>query len=139
MLIKVYDTINWLSKNLRTHVWYNENESRSDIETWSIDRVVNTRVYTRNSFETKIFWKRIITKPCEKLTWFFLLHLVPCYGQDCGKQKHVELVTSLSLHCQEQFIFEWTITVIFDDLIQSGFRALPKFYLLNYVSRFSTS
>ena len=105
MLIKVYDTINWLSKNLRTHVWYNENESRSDIETWSIDRVVNTRVYTRNSFETKIFWKRIITKPCEKLTWFFLLHLVPCYGQDCGKQKHVELVTSLSLHCQEQFIF----------------------------------
>ena len=56
MLIKVYDTINWLSKNLRTHVWYIENESRSDIETWSIDRVVNKRVYARNSFE--IYFER---------------------------------------------------------------------------------
>ena len=40
--LKVYAVINWLKKNLKTHfVGYLEKESRSDIETWSIDRVLN--------------------------------------------------------------------------------------------------
>ena len=40
--LKVYDVINCLNKNLTTHyVWYLENKIRRDIETLSIDRVVN--------------------------------------------------------------------------------------------------
>ena len=40
---KVYDTINCLNKNLTTYyVWYLEKEIRCDIETLSIDRVLNT-------------------------------------------------------------------------------------------------
>ena len=40
--IKVYDVINCLNKNLRTHfVSYLEKEIRCDIETLSIDRVLN--------------------------------------------------------------------------------------------------
>ena len=40
--IKVYDIINCLNKNLTTHfVWYLEKEKRYDIETFSIDRVLN--------------------------------------------------------------------------------------------------
>ena len=39
---KVYDVINCLNKNLITHfVWYLEKEIRCDIETLSIDRVLN--------------------------------------------------------------------------------------------------
>ena len=37
---EVYDVINWLNKNLKTHiVWYIEKEIRSDIATWSIDKI----------------------------------------------------------------------------------------------------
>ena len=78
--LKVYDVINCLNKNLITHfVWYLEKEIRFDIETLSIDRVLNTKwknhaapdqflilLYNqiaRNSFGNKIFWKRIIKKP----------------------------------------------------------------------------
>ena len=40
--LKVYDIINCLSKNLvTTFVWYLEKEKRYDIETLSIDRVLN--------------------------------------------------------------------------------------------------
>ena len=39
---KVYDVINWLNKILGTlFVWYLGKESRSNIETWSIDWVLN--------------------------------------------------------------------------------------------------
>ena len=39
---KVYDVINWSNKNSETHIaWYLEKQTRSDIETWSIDRVLN--------------------------------------------------------------------------------------------------
>ena len=42
-ILKVYDVINCLNKNLITHyVWYLENEIRCDFETLSIDRVLNT-------------------------------------------------------------------------------------------------
>ena len=40
--LKVYDIINCLNKNLITHfVWYLEKEKRYDIESLSIDRVIN--------------------------------------------------------------------------------------------------
>ena len=52
--LKIYDVINWLYKNLKTHlVWYLEKESGSDIETWSIDRVLNKRHYMGRYAENK--------------------------------------------------------------------------------------
>ena len=40
--LKVYDAINCLNKNLITHfVWYLKKEKRYDIDTFSIDRVLN--------------------------------------------------------------------------------------------------
>ena len=42
-------------------------------------------------FENKLFLKEIM----KKVTWFFLLHPVPFYGQNFEKQKYLELVTSL--------------------------------------------
>ena len=89
-ILKVYDAINCLNKNLITHfVWYLGKEIRCDIETLSICRVLNTEhfygeimqqklvpgpflillnnpkepLHARNSFENKIFWKMIIKKP----------------------------------------------------------------------------
>ena len=83
----LYDVITWLNKNLKTHiVWYFVKETRSDIETWSTDRVWSKEYFyiksmqkmctkstffftlnspkqpthARNSFGNKIFWKRII-------------------------------------------------------------------------------
>ena len=92
--LKVYDAINCLNKNLLTHfVWYLEKEIRCDIETFSINRVLNMEhfygkimqknkhqklapdpflilrnkpkqpLYARNSFSNKILWKRIVKKP----------------------------------------------------------------------------
>ena len=43
--LKVCYVINSLNKNLITHVWYLENEIMCDIETLSIDRVVNTEQF----------------------------------------------------------------------------------------------
>ena len=40
--LKVYDVINCLNKNVITHVWCLEKEMRCDIETLSIDKVLNT-------------------------------------------------------------------------------------------------
>ena len=89
---KVYDLINCLNRiELITHfVWYLEKEKSSDIETLSIDRVLNKEHFygkkhaekvhqklvpdpsfilvnnpnqpllARNSFKNKIFWNRII-------------------------------------------------------------------------------
>ena len=93
MNLKVYDIINCLNKNLITHfVWYLKNKKRYEIETFSIDRVLNKEhfygeiwenvhqelvpdpflilinnpkqsLHARNSFKNKIFWKRIIKMP----------------------------------------------------------------------------
>ena len=86
--LKVDDTINCLKRNLITHfVWYLEKEKRYDIETLSIDRILNKehfclknyvenahqmlvawpffskqRLNARNCFKNKIFWKKIIKK-----------------------------------------------------------------------------
>ena len=89
---KVYDVINCLSKDLKTHfVWYLEKEIRCDTQTLSIIRVSNKEqfygkviqnvdqklvldpflillyklkqpLHARNSFKNKIFWKSISKK-----------------------------------------------------------------------------
>ena len=55
--LKVYGVINCLNKNLITHfVWYLEKEIRCDIETFSIDRVLNQ----------EHFYGKIMQKMCTK-------------------------------------------------------------------------
>ena len=55
--LKVYDVINCLNKNLRTHfVRYLEKEKRYDIETFFIDRVLNK----------EHFYRKIMQKICTK-------------------------------------------------------------------------
>ena len=55
--LKVYDVINCLNKNWITqYVWYLEKEMRCDIETLSIDRVLNT----------EHFYGKIMQKMCTK-------------------------------------------------------------------------
>ena len=55
--VKVYDVINCLNKNLITYfVWYLEKEKRYDIETLSIDRVLNKEHF---------YWK-IMQKMCTR-------------------------------------------------------------------------
>ena len=82
--MKNLKVINCLNKNLITHfVWYLVKEIRCNIETLSIDRVFihagnvhqkldpflillnnpKQPLHARNSFQNKIFWKRIIKKP----------------------------------------------------------------------------
>ena len=52
-ILKVYDVINCLNKKLITHfVWYLDKEIRRDIETLSIERVVN-----KEHFDRKIMQK----------------------------------------------------------------------------------
>ena len=54
--LKVYDVINCLNKNLIKHfVWHLEKETRYDIETFSIDRVLN-----KEHFHRKIMQKMCI-------------------------------------------------------------------------------
>ena len=90
--LKVYDVINCLNKNLITRfIWYIENKQKYDIETLSIDRVLNRSIcikktcrnmhqmlipglflilvnnlkqplHARSSFTNQIFWMRIIKK-----------------------------------------------------------------------------
>ena len=50
----------------------------------------NQRMY--DIFGNKLFLKEIM----KKVTWFFPLHPVTCYGQKFEKQKCQELVISLS-------------------------------------------
>ena len=50
--LKVYDVINCLNKNLTHFVWYLKKEKRYDIETLSIDRVLN-----KEHFYSKIMQK----------------------------------------------------------------------------------
>ena len=56
---KVYDAINCLNKNLITHFgWYLEKEKRYDIETLSVDRVLNK----------EHFYGKIMQKMCTKVS-----------------------------------------------------------------------
>ena len=55
--LKVYDVIKFLKENLIAHfVWYLEKEKRYDIETLSIDRVLNK----------EHFYRKIMQKMCTK-------------------------------------------------------------------------
>ena len=54
--LKIYDVINCLNKNLTHFVWYLEKEIRCDIETLSIDRVLNK----------EHFYGEIMQKMCTK-------------------------------------------------------------------------
>ena len=45
------------------------------------------RLYARNSFKNKIFWKKNYKKALRKLPLFFLLNTVLFNGKDHGKQK----------------------------------------------------
>ena len=114
-LTKVYDAINCLHKNLlKIHI---VKESKSDIETLSIDRVINKKLFMvkvcgkcapKTSLKSLFNFgkQRKIVNTCKKedyqktfkkLTWFFPLYPVLFYGQDYEKQEGLELVTSLSL------------------------------------------
>ena len=94
--LNVYDVINSLIKNLITHfVWYLEKKKRYDIETLSIDRVLNKERFYGKIMQKictkKIFWKRIIKKP--KVNFIFSLELNP---QGIKNKSGLELVTSRS-------------------------------------------
>ena len=100
--LKVYDVINCLNKNLITHfAWYLGIEESYDIETFSIDKVLNKKhfngkimqkicvkdysqtffllllnipkwpLHARNYFKNKIFWNRITKKPWKSQLYFF--------------------------------------------------------------------
>ena len=118
LILKVYDVINCLNKNLMTYfVWYLEKEKRYDIETLSIERVLNKRGFykksrrkpapkasprsllvlannpkqpshARNSFRGGFSLKRLFL--------FFLSNPVLFKGQDYEKQKGSETKTSPS-------------------------------------------
>ena len=50
--LKVYDVINWLKKNSKTHiVLHLDKENRSDTETWSIERVLNKEKFNGKSMQ----------------------------------------------------------------------------------------
>ena len=58
--LKVYDVINCLNENLVTHfVWYLEKEKRYEIETLSIDRVLNKGH----------FYGKVMQKMCTKIEY----------------------------------------------------------------------
>ena len=49
---KSYGVIYWLNNNLKARtVWYLLKENRSDIETWSIDRLLNKEPFYRKSVQ----------------------------------------------------------------------------------------
>ena len=62
--LRVYYVITCPNKNLKTHiVWYLDKESRSDIETWSINRVLRAK----RTFKTwNVYFAQILTEVVEK-------------------------------------------------------------------------
>ena len=123
--LKVYDVINCLNENLITHfVWYLEKEIRCDIETLSIDGVLNMEnfygnhaknvhqklardpflilvsnpkqlLHAINSFLNKIFWKRSIRKPLKNNFIFFRTQSV-LIDKVIKSKRGLELVSSSS-------------------------------------------
>ena len=108
--LKVYEVIYGLNKTLGTHfIWYLGKKKRCDIETLSIDRVLNKEhfygkyaehmhhklvpdpllilvnnpkqsLHAINFFENKIFWKRILKKSLKsELYFFFRTHSLSTY------------------------------------------------------------
>ena len=93
-------------------------------------------MHARNSFENKIFWKRIIKKTFRKLTWFFPLSSVPSpFLLAVLSKKGLEL-SYQSLFMLQNMFRKIPYLVIyhvrnFDDLMQSGFQVIPKITFLN--------
>ena len=107
--LKVYEVINGLNKNLGTHfIWYLGKKKRCDIETLSVDRVLNREyfygkyaehmhqklvpdpllilvnnpkhsLHAINFFENKIFWKRFSKSLKSELYFFFRTHSLLTY------------------------------------------------------------
>ena len=66
--LKVYDVINCLNKNLITHfVWYLEKEKSYDIETLSIDRVLNKKHFYGKIIQKMYVHQKLVLDP------FFIL------------------------------------------------------------------
>ena len=134
--LEVYDVIYCLNKDLITHFVKYRQDKRYDIETWSIDRVLNQEHFhgkkhaanvhqklvpnpflisvnnlkqpshTSNSFKNKIVSHRIIKKPYKKLTLYFLWNQVPFNGQDFRKQKGPD-TSDQSLFRSQKFLYQW--------------------------------
>ena len=155
---------NYLQKNLKTHVvWYIEKRSGSDIENWLTDRVLNNEhvyrksirkcpqklvpdpililvnspkqpMYAGNTFENKIFWKRIIKNFFESLTLFFPLHPVPFCGQNYDKRawNYFQSLFGL-LNIPFSWFLTWAILIISYKVVSELFQ---KLHLLIYGSQF---
>ena len=60
--LKVYYVINCLKKNLTQFVWYPEKEKKYDIETFSIDRVLNKEHFYGKTMQ-KMCTKKLLPDP----------------------------------------------------------------------------
>ena len=130
--LKVYEVINGLNKNLGTHfIWYLGKKKRCDIETLSVDRVLNREyfygkyaehmhqklvpdpllilvnnpkhsLHAINFFENKIFWKRIL-KVFKKWTLFFLSNPLPFNVQSYQKHKGPGTSAQMLFRLQSKF------------------------------------
>ena len=83
-------------------------------------------LHARNSFKSKIFWKRIIEKPyLKRITLFFLLNPVPFNIQNYQKQKGPETSDQLLFSLRNKFnkipLLVMYYLTMFDDVIWSGF------------------
>ena len=91
---------------------------------------VQNSQYMPETLENEIFW---LSKTLKKLTWFFSLHPFSFYGQDYEKQKGP--VTSYQSHFGSQITFlkipSFSGLGYFHDLMQSGFRVIPRITFSN--------
>ena len=74
-------------------------------------------MHTRISFKNKIFWKRIIKKPLEKLTLFFILNPVPFVGQSYIKQKELGTSDQSLFRLPDKFKKNFVISYLLSDQV----------------------
>ena len=94
-------------------------------------------LHAKNSFENKIFWKRIIKKALKNLTLFFLSNSVPFNGKNYQKQKGHGTSQLLLFRLQNKFrkiplLVIYYVTK-FDDVIKSGFWIIRKNYICKFM------
>ena len=86
-------------------------------------------LHAKNSFKSKIFWKRIIKK------LFFLSNLVPFNRQNCRKQKGPGSSDQSLFRLQNKFrripLLVMCYLIKFDDIIWSGFWVILKIISAN--------
>ena len=122
--LKFYDVISCLNQNLTTYfVWYLNKNKRYDIETLSINRVLDKEhfcgksyrkcepkasprpflilvnnpkqsLHAINSFKNKIFWKRIIKNAWKSKLYFFFWTQSFLMDKIIKNKRGLELVTS---------------------------------------------